>query len=226
MLQSLNDINNDEMKELANQTNQTISEIGKDRKTMLKILGLNKVNNNKSYFQKSIESYPVLLTDKYTKEVIKDVKKSFLKNAYAGKLEVDGSYTFVSPDLYAFCEYLFMGNVNPNGLLNDGEVFCKLYSKVDKLDCLRSPHLLREHSVNKNIVDEEKSISEEETKPTVIENLPEQKNELNSDSIIMKTNTQEVKAEQSVPQEKTEVKPEIPKESKQEEKKGLFDYLK
>lgn len=155
MLQSLNDITDEEMTELAKETNETIRNVGKDRKTMLKLLGLNKGSENKSYFQMCIESYPELLSDKYTKEIIKDVKKSFLKNAYAGKLEVDGVYTFVSPDIYAFCEWLFLGSKNPKGLLEDGEVSCALYKDSQKLDCLRSPHLYVEHGVRKNKVNDD-----------------------------------------------------------------------
>jgi hypothetical protein len=155
MLQSLNDITDEEMKELAKETNETIRKVGKDRKTMLKLLGLNKASENKTYLQSAIELYPALLTDKYTKEVIKDVKKSFLKSAYAGKLEIDGSYTFVSPDLYAFCEWLFLGVENPKGLLEDGEVSCALYKDGKRLDCLRSPHLYVEHGLRNNKINDD-----------------------------------------------------------------------
>ena len=54
--------------------------------------------------------------------------------------------------MYAFCEYLFLGKTHPEGLLKDGEVFCRLFSDSPKLDCLRSPHLYREHAVRKNVV--------------------------------------------------------------------------
>ena len=37
-------------------------------------------------------------------------------------------------------------------MLADGEVSCYLYRTVSKLDCLRSPHLYREHAVRKNVV--------------------------------------------------------------------------
>jgi arsenate reductase-like glutaredoxin family protein len=155
MLQSLNDITDEEMKELAKKTNETIRQVGKDRKTMLKLLGLNKASENKSHLQTAVELYPEILTDKYTKEVIKDVKKSFLKNAYAGKLEVDGHYTFVSPDMYAFCEWLFLGVEKPNGLLEDGEVSCALYEDGRRLDCLRSPSLMVEHGLRNNRINDD-----------------------------------------------------------------------
>ena len=112
MLQSLHDITDDEITILSSTTNETIRNVGKDRKTQLKLLGLNKSNDNKSYFQKSIESYPALLTDKYTKEIIKDVKKSFLKSAHAGKLEVNGFYTFVVQTCMLFVSGYFLERKN------------------------------------------------------------------------------------------------------------------
>ena len=38
----------------------------------------------------------------------------------------------------------------PEGLLKNGEVFCRLYPNHEKLDCLRSPHLYIEHAIRKN----------------------------------------------------------------------------
>ena len=74
-----------------------------------------------------------------------------MKKYRGAKLDVMGKFTFVLPDLYAFCEWLFCGIERPVGLLDDGEVFCKLYKNVDKLDCLRSPHLYIEHAIRKNV---------------------------------------------------------------------------
>ena len=44
-----------------------------------------------------------------------------------------------------------MGIKDPKGLLDDGEVFCWLFRKSEKLDCLRSPHLFLEHSIRHNV---------------------------------------------------------------------------
>ena len=95
--------------------------------------------------------YPELMRDKYNREIIKDVKRSLVKWGKAGKLAIDGKYCFLAPDLYAFCEWLFLGEENPQGLLADGEVACSLYRDGDELDCLRSPHLYKEHAIRKNI---------------------------------------------------------------------------
>ena len=100
-----------------------------------------------------MEIYPQLINDAYSREIIKDKKKSLVKSARAGKLIIDGTKrTYIAPDLFAFCEWLFLGIEEPNGLLNNGEVSCRLYEEEEKLDVLRSPHNYREHCVRTNTI--------------------------------------------------------------------------
>ncbi|MEK4427812.1 hypothetical protein MHB54_00985 [Paenibacillus sp. FSL M7-0802] len=155
MLQTLTDITDQELKIISSETIQDIYNIGTDKNTMLKTLGVTSYNRNKNNFQKALEVYPDLLNDTYSKETIKQVKKSLIKHAKAGKIDVNGKYTFISPDLYAFCEYLFLGIDQPKGLLKNTEVFCDLFENALELDCLRSPHLYREHAVRKNTKNKE-----------------------------------------------------------------------
>lgn len=155
MIQTLTDISDEELNELTKATKKDILLLGQDRNTMLKALGVTESNTNKNYFQQALEIYPELLKDVYSREIIKLTKKSIIKNAKAGKIDIEGKYTFISPDLYAFCEFLFLKESNPNGLLSNGEVFCSLYSDSEKLDCLRSPHLYREHAIRKNKINKE-----------------------------------------------------------------------
>ncbi|MFA1510064.1 hypothetical protein ACDN41_12610 [Priestia aryabhattai] len=156
MLQSLYKMSNGELKTISNETVTRIKNIGSDRKTMLKVLGVTDSNQNKNNVQQALEIYPELLSDTYCKEILKQVKKSLVTDGRSGKLDIDGKYTFICPDLYAFCEFLLLNNKNPKGLLNDGEVYCELYKEKDKLDLLRSPHLYMEHAIRKNIFDKEK----------------------------------------------------------------------
>ena len=67
---------------------------------------------------------------------------------------VNGKYAFLLPDFYAACEYWFGHIENPKGLLDDREVFCWIFRRYDKLDCLRSPHLYKEHAIRFNIANE------------------------------------------------------------------------
>lgn len=155
MLQTLTTMTDDELNELASDTIQDILNIGVDKKTMLRVLGATKENTNKNALQKALLFYPELLNDNHTKEIIKDKKKSLVRDAKAGKLRVNGKYTYIIPDLYAFCEWLFLGVDVPKGLLKDQEVHCKLFEDGEELDVLRSPHLYREHAIRNNTYSEE-----------------------------------------------------------------------
>jgi hypothetical protein len=124
---------------------------------MLKVLGVMKENTNKNYLQQALEIYPELLNDTYSREILKNVKRSLVKEGRAGKLDIEGKYTFICPDLFAFSQWLILGIENPTGLLVNGEVSCRLYKNEPKLDCLRSPHLYLEHAVRNNVVDKEKA---------------------------------------------------------------------
>ena len=155
ILQSITDITYNELEKLCNKTKNDILNIGNDRNTMLKVLGITKSNNDKNYLQQSIEIYPELLNDVYSKEILKNVKKSMVRKAWSGKIEQFSNYTFIIPDLYSFCENLILGEKEPKGILKNGEVYCKLYKDINKLDCVRSPHLYREHAIRENIINDE-----------------------------------------------------------------------
>lgn len=154
MLQTLTDITDEELEKICSSTVDDILKIGSDKETMLRVLGATETNRNKNYFQQALCMYPELLNDEHSKQVIKDKKKSLVKEAKAGKLNVTGKYTFLIPDLYAFCERLFLGQENPKGLLKDGEVYCDIFNE-GKIDILRSPHLYREHGVRNNVLNDE-----------------------------------------------------------------------
>ena len=151
MIQTLTDITDEEIDLLTKKSYEKLSNICKSKDSMMEILGVTPYNTNMTAFQKAIKIYPSLLSDTYAKDVIREVKNSLLKKYRSGKLEVFGKYTFLLPDFYAACEYWFGHIDNPKGLLDDGEVFCWLFKNNEKLDCLRSPHLYKEHAVRFNV---------------------------------------------------------------------------
>ena len=155
MLQTLTDMTDSELKKLAAESIKELEELTTSVDSMLKAFNVTKYNKNKNAFQKSLEIYPELLQDEYCKDKIREIKKSLIKQYRAGRLKIKGKYTFVLPDFYAFCEWLFLGEEIPKGLLHGDEVSCKLFRNGKKLDCLRSPHLYREHFVTENRVDDE-----------------------------------------------------------------------
>ena len=155
MLQTLTDMTDDEIAKITKQTVEEIESVGSNYQTTMKLLGATDYNTNKSYFQDALMIYPELFKDAYSRDVLKQTKKSLVKQAKAGRLRVNGHYTFLSPDLYAFCEWLFLGEQNPKGLLEDGQVYCRDYRNGDELACLRSPHLYREWPIRNNVRNEE-----------------------------------------------------------------------
>lgn len=154
MLQTLTDITDEEIDLLTKRSVDKITNICNSEKTVKEILGITPYNTNMTPFQKAVKLYPALLNDTYAKDVIREVKNSLVKKYRSGKLEVHGKYTFLLPDFYAACEYWFKHIETPEGLLNDKEVFCWLFNKNEKLDCLRSPHLYKEHAIRLNVAHE------------------------------------------------------------------------
>lgn len=150
MLQTLTDMTEEEINKITKATIKEINSIGYDFGVTMRILGADDFNDQKNYFQQGVNLYPELLKDGYHKEILKQTKKSYVKQAKAGRLKVNGKYLFIAPDLYAFCERLFLGIENPNGLLDNGEVFCNIYPDKAELACMRSPHLYREWAIRTN----------------------------------------------------------------------------
>jgi len=150
MLQTLTTMTEEELKTIAQESVNDIINIGTDKNIMLRVLGATKENKNANYFQKSLLLYPELLSDSHSREVIKSKKKSMVMDGRAGKVTINGYYTFIIPDVYAFCEWLFLGESNPKGLLDNKEVHCKIHNEGE-VDLLRAPHLYREHAVRNNI---------------------------------------------------------------------------
>lgn len=154
MLQTLTNITDDEIDLLTQKSAERISNVCNSKDTMMDILGITPYNTNMTAFQKAVKMYPALLNDSYAKDVIREVKNSLLKKYRSGKLDVNGKYTFLLPDFYAACEFWFGHIDSPIGLLSDKEVFCWLFKRYEKLDCLRSPHLYKEHAIRFNVANE------------------------------------------------------------------------
>ena len=154
MLQTLTDITDEEADYIIRPSLRTLEKLSSDKKTMLRVFGAVEGNPDKTWLQQALLLYPEMLTDEYIRARLREIKKSLVREYRSGKLEIYGKYTFIVPDLYAFCEHLFLGADAPEGLLSDGEVCCRLFPVRQKLDCLRSPHLYREHAVRANVKNE------------------------------------------------------------------------
>lgn len=153
MLQTLTEVDDDEIDKIVSKSNNNLKNLCSSIESMKSAFGItpDSCDDNMTYLQKAIKLYPDLMNDEWLKITLRQIKDSMVKNYKAGSLSIDGKYTFLLPDLYAACEYWFMNNKNPNGLLNDKEVFCWLFRKAEELDCLRSPHLYKEHAIRRNV---------------------------------------------------------------------------
>jgi len=148
MLQTL-DLTDDEIKAITKKTLDFLRAAHTDIEAMKQII--NAGTKNRNAFQQAFEMYPEIVKDPYFKQTLQDTIASKRKQAKAGKIEISESrYVFIAPDLYAFCEWLFCDIDKPEGLLEKGEVFCKLYTNNQKLDVCRNPHLSFEHAVRTN----------------------------------------------------------------------------
>lgn len=152
MIQSLPDLSDEELIKLGARNKEDITKLAYDKQTMLDTFGIKKHKPDSvlSDFQKCLKLYPELLQDLYCRRTLRDLKNKMERDLWSGKFKLGGKYTFVIPDLYAFCEWLFLGIEKPMGLLKDGQVSCRLFKIGEELDCLRSPHLYCEHAIRKN----------------------------------------------------------------------------
>lgn len=172
MLQTLYKATDEDIIEMCSPANKKIQSICDTLSNALEFFGVygyKSVEEYDDYFQKALKIYPELINDPASRADLHDLKKSYIKKYRSGKLDVMGKFTFVLPDLYAFCEYLFIDDYKfetnkglsqetkmiPQGLLNNGQVYCRLYNNSRELDCLRSPHLYVEHAVRNNMCGEQ-----------------------------------------------------------------------
>lgn len=151
MLQTLTDLSDEELLAISERTRRKIQTVTSDRNTMLQVFGATAGNRRCNAFQESLMLYPELLQDEYCRDTLRMIKASLEKEAHAGRLDIAGKYTFLIPDMYAFCQWLFLGDKDPSGLLENGEVYCRLFGGGKELDCLRSPHLFLEHACRRNV---------------------------------------------------------------------------
>lgn len=157
MIQSFIDYKDSELKQMCSDSVSLINGICSDKNIQLELFGIKEGKPHSKYngMQKCLLEYNGLIKDNYFREQLRDFRKKLIKDLYSAKFRVNGYYTFLLPDFYAFSEWLFMGVKIPNGLLADGEVYCKLHKTGQEIDCLRSPHLYFEHAIRNNVTNPE-----------------------------------------------------------------------
>lgn len=156
-IQSFIDYKDSELKQMCSQSVDFINNICSDKETQLELFGIREGKPRYKYngMQKCLIEYNGLLKDNYFREQLRELRKKKMRELYSAKFKINGYYTFLLPDLYAFCEWLFENKQVPKGLLQNCDVHCRLLDYGKEVDCLRSPHLYFEHAIRNNVTTSE-----------------------------------------------------------------------
>lgn len=145
-------LTDEKLEELCADTIEYLDKMKTDLDTMIKI-----ASKEDDYISLALEQYRELVYDEYIQSKLESKFKSERNDARGNKLILkDSLYSYICPDLYAFCTWLFCGIENPKGIVPHNYVYNSFYN--DKpygiVDCLRSPHLYVEHGIRSLVKDE------------------------------------------------------------------------
>ena len=156
MLQTLSDFTDEEINAFTQRAFDRIVNIGRDVPTMLRVLHAE--SGSEDPYCQALSVYPPLLRDAYARETLRAIKKRWVYDARSGRIKCKNKRLFAIPDMYAACEYWFLNIREPQGLLKDGEIACKVYQKYEEADVLRSPHqhkgAFMQQCMSKNVVNQ------------------------------------------------------------------------
>lgn len=106
------------IKKLADKTVRYIEDAKKNPKAALQLMGIEIDSEDMEDKMKDVEmnvlhaailKYPQLLNDIHVQKIMKSVLLSERRKAQGCKLVLDGFWSYICPDLYAFCQWLFLG---------------------------------------------------------------------------------------------------------------------
>lgn len=155
------------IEQLAKKTVDYINNAKKDPKVALKLMGIELESEDEKNSYENVElnalhaailKYPQMLNDVHVQKTMKSALISARKEAQGCKLILDGLWSYICPDLFAFCQWLFLGQDVPEGLIPEGYVYNHYYDGMDieETCCLRYPHLSDcEHGIRKVLQSEE-----------------------------------------------------------------------
>lgn len=158
-------LTDESIKKLTEKTVNYINDAKKNPKIALKLMGI-ELESEDDTFEKvelntlhtSILKYPQMLNDVHVQKTMESALKSVRKEAQGCKLILDGLWSYICPDLFAFCQWLFLGQDVPEGLVPKDYIYNHYYDdkKIIETCCLRYPHLSDcEHGIRKVLQSEE-----------------------------------------------------------------------
>lgn len=145
-------LTDEKLEELCADTVEYLDKMKTDLDTMIRI-----ASKGDDYISLALEQYKELAYDEYIKNKLESKFKSERNDARGNKLILkDSLYSYICPDLYAFCTWLFCGIGNPKGIIPRNYVYNSFFNErqYEVVDCLRSPHLYVEHGIRNLVKDE------------------------------------------------------------------------
>ena len=142
-------LTDEKLAELCADTIEYLDKMKTDLDTMIRI-----ASKDDDYISMALEAHKELVYDEYIQGKLESKFKSERNDARGNKLILkDSLYSYICPDLYAFCTWLFCGIKNPKGIIPRNYVYNSFYNdkSYEAVDCLRSPHLYVEHGI-RNLV--------------------------------------------------------------------------
>lgn len=158
---SRHNLKDETIKKLADKTVRYIEDAKTNPEAALRLMGIeidsedmeDKMEDvEMNVFHAAILKYPQLLNDIHVQKTMKSVLLSERRKAQGCKLVLDGFWSYICPDLYAFCQWLFLGQDIPEGLVTEGYIYNHYYDgkEIEEICCLRYPHLSDcEHGIRK-----------------------------------------------------------------------------
>lgn len=127
-------------------TYAVINDAKNDPVAALKLMGVELTTGETKNFPPlaaAIVTYPKMLNDIHVRKTMKSALLSARKQAQGCKLILDGFWSYICPDLFAFCQWLFCGQDTPDGLIPEGYIYNHYYDQTEYTEtcCLRYPHL-------------------------------------------------------------------------------------
>lgn len=155
-------LRNEDIEKLSKKTVDYINNAKKDPEVALKLMGIDLETlddeSELNALHAAILKYPKLLNDIHVQKTMKSALISARKEAQGCKLILDGLWSYICPDLFAFCQWVFLGKDVPEGLIPEGYAYNHYYDGMDieETCCLRYPHLSDcEHGIRKVLQSEE-----------------------------------------------------------------------
>ena len=139
----------EKISELCADTIEYLDKMKNDLDTMIKI-----ASKDDDYITLALKQCKSLVYDEFIQNRLESKFQSERDDARGNKLILkDSLYSYICPDLYAFCTWLFCGIENPVGIIPHNYVYNSFFNEkmYEVVDCLRSPHLYIEHGIRKLI---------------------------------------------------------------------------